>query len=45
MKRIWGIIAILSLGLAAGCGKQVPDEYRQLDDETKELRKHVNTFA
>ena len=45
MRRVLGIIAVLSLGLAAGCGKQMPDEYRQLDDETKELRKHVNTFA
>ena len=45
MKRVWGIIAVLALGLAAGCGKQVPDEYRQLDEETRALRKHVNTFA
>ena len=36
---------MLALGLAAGCGKQVPDEYSQLDDETKLQRKYVNTFA
>ena len=45
MKRIWGIIAVLAVGLVAGCGKQVPDEYSRLDEETKALRKHVNTFA
>ena len=31
--------------LGAGCHKQAPDEYSQLDDETKAQRKYVNTFA
>ena len=35
---------VLSM-LGGGCGKQVPDEYSRLDDETKLQRKYVNTFA
>ena len=31
--------------LLAGCAKQMPDEYGQLDDETRLQRKYVNTFA
>ena len=31
--------------LLSGCGKQMPDEYRQLDEETRAQRKYVNTFA
>ena len=31
--------------LGGGCGKQMPDEYGRLDDETKLQRKYVNTFA
>jgi C-terminal processing protease CtpA/Prc len=38
------VLAAVSL-LAAGCGKQVPDEYRQMDEETRLERKYVNTFA
>ena len=45
MKRVWEIIAVLAFGLATGCGKQLPDEYDRLDDETKLQRKYVNTFA
>ena len=45
MKRVWEIIAVLAFGLATGCGKQVPDEYGRLDDETRLQRKYVNTFA
>ena len=37
-------LAVVSM-FAAGCGKQVPDEYKNLDDQTREQRKHVNTFA
>ena len=46
MKRfrwIWALLALSMLG--AACEKQVPDEYGQLDDETKLQRKYVNTFA
>ena len=40
------IIGLVALPLLlAGCAKQVPDEYGQLDDETKLQRKYVNTFA
>ena len=46
MKRIRWIIALLALAvLGGGCRKQVPDEYFQLDDETRLQRKYVNTFA
>ena len=45
MKRICGIAALVMLALLAGCGKQRPDEYRQLDDETRAQRKYVNLFA
>ena len=31
--------------LGGGCGKQMPDEYDRLDDETRLQRKYVNTFA
>ena len=46
MKRNVWIIGLLALPLLfSGCGKQVPDEYRELDDETRTQRKYVNTFA
>ena len=45
MKRVLGIVVLLASGLLAGCGKQVPDEYRELDNETRLERKYVNTFA
>ena len=46
MKTIRWIIALLALSmLGSGCRKQVPDEYGQLDNETKLQRKYVNTFA
>ena len=46
MKQIRWIIALLALSmLGSGCRKQVPDEYGQLDNETKLQRKYVNTFA
>ena len=38
-----GLLAVTLL--VPGCGKQQPDEYSRLDEETKALRKHVNTFA
>ena len=31
--------------LFAGCGKQVPEELKKLDDETRAQRKAVNMFA
>ena len=43
--KVW-IISLIALPLLfSGCGKQLPDEYQQLDNETKTLRKYVNTFA
>ena len=46
MKQIRWIFVLLALSmLGSGCRKQVPDEYGQLDDETKLQRKYVNTFA
>lgn len=46
MKRARWILGLLVLSmLVGGCGKQMPDEYRQLDNETKLQRKYVNTFA
>ena len=46
MKRARWILGLLALSmLGGGCGKQVPDEYGRLDDETKLQRKYVNTFA
>ena len=46
MKTIRWFIALLALSLlGSGCRKQVPDEYGQLDNETKLQRKYVNTFA
>ena len=46
MKHIRWIIALLALSmLGSGCKKQVPDEYGQLDEATRQERKHVNTFA
>ena len=38
-----GLLVLSMLG--GGCGKQMPVEYRQLDDETRLQRKYVNTFA
>ena len=46
MKQIRWIIVLLALSmLGSGCRKQVPDEYSQLDQETRQQRKYVNTFA
>ena len=46
MMRFRWIIGFLTLSiLGAGCGKPVPDEYRELDGETRQQRKYVNTFA
>ena len=46
MKQIRWIIALLALAvLGGGCRKQVPDEYGKLDEETRQERKYVNTFA
>ena len=46
MKTIRWFIALLALSmLGSGCRKQAPDEYGQLDNETKLQRKYVNTFA
>ena len=46
MKQIRWIIVVLALSmLGNGCRKQVPDEYSQLDQETRQQRKYVNTFA
>ena len=45
MKRILRVGFLLAVCLLSGCGKQMPDEYRQLDEETRARRKYVNTFA
>ena len=45
MKPTRWILGLLALSMLVGCGKQMPDEYHQLDDETKLERKYVNTFA
>ena len=45
MKQARWILGLLVLSMLGGCGKQMPDEYRQLDNETKLQRKYVNTFA
>ena len=46
MKQIRWIIALLALAvLGGGCRKQEPDEYGRLDEETRQERKYVNTFA
>ena len=46
MNRNRWIIGLLAVTLLVpGCGKQQPDEYSRLDEETKAQRKHVNTFA
>ena len=46
MKQIRWIIVLLALSmLGSGCRKHAPDEYGQLDNETKLQRKYVNTFA
>ena len=45
MKRARWILGLLILSMLGGCGKQEPDENRQLDNETKLQRKYVNTFA
>ena len=46
MKRARWILGLLVLSmLGGGCGKQMPDEYDRLDDETRLQRKYVNTFA
>ena len=44
--KAWIIGLVTVPMLLSGCGKdQLPDEYRQLDKETRALRKYVNTFA
>ena len=46
MKRIGWLIGLVAVTAAlAGCRKQVPDEYRDLDEQTRLERKSVNTFA
>ena len=46
MKRKLTISFLLALCLVTpGCVKQVPDEYRQLDEETRTQRRYVNQFA
>ena len=42
-RWIGGLLAAVLL--LPGCGKQVPDEYWRLDDETRAQRNYVNTFA
>ena len=46
MKRILrtGLFLTLCI-LLPGCGKSVPDEYKRLDEETRQQRYYVNTFA
>ena len=46
MKRNLTVSFFLALCLMTpGCVKQVPDEYRQLDEETRTQRRYVNQFA
>ena len=45
MKRILRLCLLLAMCLFSGCGKQMPDEYRRLDEETRTRRKYVNLFA
>ena len=46
MKRSLKALFFLALCLVTpGCVKQVPDEYRQLDEETRAQRRYVNQFA
>lgn len=46
MKRKLTISFLLALCLVTpGCVKQVPDEYRRLDEETRTQRRYVNQFA
>ena len=46
MKSPRWILGLLVLSmLLPGCGKQMPDEYKQLDKETRQLRMYANTFA
>ena len=46
MNQSRWMVGLLALTLLfSGCGKQMPDEYRQLDTETKAQRKYVNLFA
>ena len=46
MNRILrnGLFLVLCI-LLPGCGKSVPDEYKRLDEETRQQRYYVNTFA
>ena len=44
-RKAWIIGLAAGALLLSGCGKQWPDEYRLMDEETKALRKYVNTFA
>ena len=46
MKRNLTVLFLLALCLVTpGCVKQMPDEYRQLDEETRTQRRYVNQFA
>ena len=46
MKRKLTALFFLALCLVtSGCLKQMPDEYRQLDEETRTQRRYVNQFA
>ena len=45
MSKAWIIGLVAVPMLLSGCGKQLPDEYRLMDGETKALRKYVNAFA
>ena len=46
MKRNLAVLSFLALCLVTpGCVKQMPDEYRQLDEETRTQRRYVNQFA
>ena len=46
MKRKPLLLLLALALLVPGCGKEkLPDEYRQLDEETRSQRKYVNTFA
>ena len=42
-KNTWWIAVMAAL--LAGCEKPVPDEYRQLDPETRAQRQDINMFA
>ena len=44
-KTLTGLLFLALCLVTPGCGKQTPDEYRRLDEETRTQRRYVNQFA